>query len=293
VRNNSFQIRRLRQAGVKANLSVSLIDARPNDVIYRTFTIERFLQVLQERKLFLVKPNMWSDPFENILRNTDVPILRGFAITLDRHYDEFYGQCWCYGRENGATWRLYAPGAKRGVRARSSIGVLAGALCSAGAGVRANSLYIGKVKYLPVRRIQQLLSNPEISGDIQQKVLRAIFQGTDAFDRIPNPKGTVSALTLFVKRPEFSHEREVRIVYREHDRSRIVECVRAFSVDPNELVHSVLVDPRSSLDEFRRVARDFVEAGYRGAVRQSTLYRIPGFRLHWSQTGVRVTKKRG
>lgn len=288
MKSGVFNLRQYRPCEKPNDVGVTLVNvARVSTPVYRTFKVNHFLNVVRDRQLVLVKPKLWDDPFENILQSSEVPITNRFAITLHSHYDEFFGQCWSYGKENDATWRLYSPNPERGVRVGSTVGVLARSLCESGAGTGSNVWYIGQVMYLPPKKIGQMLMHPEIEREIHQKVLRAIFRGSDDFARIPLPQSTTSALTLFVKRPEFSYEREVRIIYREHDEHFRRDSVRRFPFDPNNTFHRVIVDPRLSRHEYDNVVRELTAAGYRGDIRQSSLYRVPRYKLDFTKNRVR------
>ncbi|MBN1299346.1 MAG: hypothetical protein JW997_06650, partial [Actinobacteria bacterium] len=87
--------------------------------VYRVFSIKRLLQIIKTSKNVLVKPELWDDPFENILAK-----LKGYAtkskmvLDLSSIFGIFYGQCWTLNvDESDALWRIYSL-KKDGVRVK-------------------------------------------------------------------------------------------------------------------------------------------------------------------------------
>lgn len=75
---------------------------------------------------------------------------------------------------------------------------------------------------------------------------------------------------LFIKRFEFEHEREVRVVFSSYkDKRDFVEI----DFDPHQVFREIVIDPRVSEDEFVEQRDNLIARGFDGAkIRKSTLY---------------------
>ena len=75
---------------------------------------------------------------------------------------------------------------------------------------------------------------------------------------------------LFVKRREFEHEKEVRVIMRSHKEEKdYIEI----DFDPHKVFREIVIDPRVSEDEFMRQRDDLITRGFdSNKIRKSTLY---------------------
>lgn len=244
----------------------NLIFLSENDLdknVYRIFSFERLEEIFRERKLTLVKPKLWDDPFENFILNSTgiLPDGREFHIGFRDH---FYGQCWSFTKESDAMWRIYSP-EKRGVKVKTTIRKLFTPLFRAGGehikmdGTIYNlSSFVGKVKYSGTKTLEDMLKDEErMSGKI--------------FDQ----SGWGQASSFFFKRIAFRHEREVRLIYNSHNNSE--SNVFKFDIDPVELFDEIVFDPRMSEELYSQQKRQVIDWGYNKRIIQSGLYKIKSF----------------
>jgi hypothetical protein len=229
--------------------------------IYRIFSIQRFLEMCATRQNALVRPALWDDPFENfVLRSTAV--LRSNDHLSIGFKDALYGQCWTFQRDSDAMWRIYSPD-KMGVRVRTTVSALYDALRRGCRQFADLSCFIGRVQYL---RQDKLLAMLNDSGLAQAGVL--------------DPTGRGQASTLLIKRKEFRHEQEVRLIYFNHDQGHTADLYR-HQIDPVDLIDEVAFDPRLSDELFKVFASHVVELGFeKRRVIRSPLYRLPALQLH-------------
>lgn len=228
------------------NLDDSLLDTP----IYRIMPIHRVLQSLEERQLILVKPKKWDDPFENALLASAFETADGETLTFSAK-DSVYGQCWTLHRETDAMWRIYSAN-KDGVRIASTPRKLLTALKKSSKRPPKISCFIGRVSYL---------SKPDLLkkfGDIN-------LLSTD---------GSGIAESLLYKRKEFTHEREIRLIYSGED-GKCHSDIYPFSVEPNEVFDRLTFDPRMDAELKNAYRLAFEEKGYQGRVTTSTLYKPP------------------
>ena len=230
-----------------------------NAPIFRIITKARLLDVLKRRELTLVRPAKWDDPFENFLLQCRVELAGGLTASLEGMREQLYGQCWTMLQESDAMWRIYAP-TKDGVKIRSTAGKLYDAIYDPRNDFAPLSYYLGKVEYYEEQDIIDLISDPKRSGAL-------VFDSSG--------KGQVHA--LLIKRLEFAHEEEVRLIYRSNV-SGGPDTV-SFSVDPNDLFEEMTIDPRLSDADAQLLTEELRRHGYSGPVAQSGLYRLPSLTI--------------
>jgi hypothetical protein len=86
--------------------------------------------------------------------------------------------------------------------------------------------------------------------------------------------------TLLIKRNEFIHENEVRIIYRGNEkRIDLNKSSYHYDVDPHYLIEEVLFDPRFKQNEFYEKENIIKKLGFKGKVEMSDLYEIPQLKL--------------
>jgi len=222
--------------------------------VYRFVSIERLLQLFENRQNVLVKPRLWDDPFENFILRSQVRLPIGKLATFGYH-DQFYGQCWTLHKSSDAMWRIYSP-VTGAVRIRSTVRRLAEGLGQSLGDKADAEAFIGRVQYLSSRRLIAYAKN----------VLRG--------DRIQSTR--TFAETLLVKRLAFKHEREVRLLRFQSCQDLVRDDVFAYSVDPHAFVGQIMIDPRlSKKDASNLMAKIIAKTGYRGEMKRSLLYATP------------------
>jgi hypothetical protein len=225
--------------------------------IYRVFALQRLLELIATQKNTLVSPSLWDDPFENfILKTVGESIGKEAAQTFK---NRFYGQCWSFHKDSDAMWRIYSPD-KTGVRVRTTVRRLFKSLADTCHGNSNLSCFIGKVQYLPQYQLVQML---EDSGIMNARVLKRSSREL--------------AATLLIKRKEFSHEREVRLIHFD-DREDGDEKIFQYEVNPFELFDEIAFDPRIS-DELLKVFSSHLQRlGFKATIDRSPLYQLPQLR---------------
>lgn len=222
--------------------------------IYRVFTIQRLLEIFQEKKLALVRPYKWDDPFENYIMNSTGELEDGQLFSIG-FKDHFYGQCWTMTRESDALWRIYAP-EKNGVRLTSTPRKLLSALFSFNQDrFKTLTCFIGKVEYHTTARLTQILLN--------------------ANALMTDQSGIGQARSLLLKRKPFKHENEVRLIF--NSLGKIKNDVYKFDINPFELFTDMVFDPRMDYLLFKVFKEHFRKLGFKHRIVKSVLYKIPKF----------------
>jgi hypothetical protein len=254
---------------------INLADVHSLDApIFRIYPIDRFEKLLQTHRDALVSPCKWDDKFENFaLAHTVVDMGNGEFASLEDEAAEWYAQCWSLYAETDGLWRAYCPSptANLGVQVRSTI-------CKVFANLKQFAMpaprlrcFVGKVEYWTEDKIEHYM---------RKHTFEEIALGAD---------GVEFARLLCVKRKAFAHEKEVRILYRDAPPSirRGFACaqkdcsksgVMELPIDPG-IFEEVVVDPRLSELEAGAALCRLQKAGWKGAMRQSSLYAKPKFTL--------------
>ncbi len=232
------------------NNYINLTDESLDIPIYRIMPIHRFLQLLEEKKLTLVKPRKWDDPFENALLNCVIETSDGQTGTVAAR-DSVYGQCWTFHSETDAMWRIYSHD-KNGVRVSTTPRKLLAALQKAEPTYHNLRCFLGKVSYLP----EDTLSEKLLSIDLF------------------NTNGSGIAESLLYKRVEFEHESEVRLIYSGDDNS-VDNDIFQFEINPVELLDTVLFDPRMEKNLRQAYTLAIEDKGCKAEIKISTLYDAP------------------
>jgi hypothetical protein len=82
------------------------------------------------------------------------------------------------------------------------------------------------------------------------------------------------AKTLCIKRPEFSHENEVRLLFNDAQKNKGKNRVASFSFDPDVIISEVALDPRLATSEFQQEKSRLINAGCKIPIIQSDLYQV-------------------
>jgi len=253
--------------------------------IYRIFPIDRFRQVMEGRKMALVKPASWEDRFENVLLKSKARINSKEIVDLCNLREKMYGQCWMLCSDSEAMWKLYSfpselprrwfhravykfnrflnglPHKQEGVKVRTTARKLFTGFFKDSEQFCDLCYFIGRVHYMPQPEVETLLRDKDV-------VTGLVLDGT----------GRGHARSLLFKRDSFSHEQEVRLIYAANDKSfDTTRPLYLCDVEPNALFDEVVLDPRLAKDERDDTISRVRSWGYRGPVNQSQLNVPPHF----------------
>lgn len=229
------------------NLNESELDQK----VYRVIPISYLEEMFKTKSNILVNPKKWDDPFENFILKSKVIFDTGEIGNIGFCHD-YYAQCWTLHKASDAMWRIYSP-KKDGIRIRTTIRKLAESLSENLNEWKNSQCFIGKVKYLPNKRLLQF-GNSILTG---------------------MPKPQMFAKTLLVKRPAFKHEKEIRLIYFDKDKS-VNSDLYSYQINPHELIEQIMIDPRLTKLEADKIKdRILKSTNFTGAIKRSLLYALP------------------
>ncbi len=236
------------------NNFLNLSEAELDKPIYRVFSKKRFDEVLTTKKLVLVWPSLWDDPFENYIMNSTGELKDGTPFQIEFR-KKIYGQCWTFKKESDAIWRIYAPD-KDGIKVQTTVRKLFNALYGKGDKFRDISCFIGRVEYKKKEALTDFLKDG--------KTISRLMTDTS---------GIGQATTLLFKRLAFSHEREVRLIYYSPEKLNTDKYY--LEIDPLDLFDQITIDPRNDYKDFRQWKKEYQDAGFNKKIIRSLLYKVP------------------
>ena len=216
---------------------------------YRIISINRFKQILRTEKFTFVNPNLWDDPYENVLLNQTFKTASGTVRSLHFWTQTLYGSCWTLNNNSDYAWRVYAP-KKDGIQVKVRISKIEEHFKYLIQDDQCDTFQIGKIDYVRWRKLKEKYERKRKLG---------------RFEILTN-------FSAFEKRFEYRHEKEIRILikYIKHD-SQLLEL----KIDPNFLFENIMVDPRIDYSKFLKIKSEIKKLGYKGRVYRSALYTPP------------------
>lgn len=233
----------------------NIINLDPQTEIYRIFSFDRFIEMIQSGRNTLVRPIMWDDTFENFLMGAR-GMYQGHPISFQPVRDSWYGQCWTIKEECDGMWRANTRDNSRAVKVKTTVGRLFESLYDFNNQFHNLSYFIGKVDYIPKADIQAFLSN---SLSMATQVLLHT-------SNIPQ------MLTLLTKREEFEYESELRLLYCDSNRGLGNQLVYQYDINPNQLFDEAILDPFTPDIYYPRLESIIRQAGFVNRVAKSDLY---------------------
>lgn len=211
--------------------------------LYKFYNIESLTPLLINNMLYIDRVNTWEDVYENFFLKAHFfsKSLNSYISTVDIA-GAVFGQSWTYASETDAMWRIYSHN-QTGVRIQTNAKKLFSAIfvddeCIA-------DTWLGKVEYNSVE-------------DINDFILRETNTDSTSIWRDLMP------YTQFLKRYEFNHEKEFRII-KMLDSSVAARANRykrlAFKVDIENFIERYVLDPRLDNKTFCKQKHQLVKLG--------------------------------
>lgn len=223
--------------------------------IYRIFSFKRFKELITEKQLVLVKPSMWDDPYENFILKTEVDCGNGEIASLEDLNRTWYGQCWTENNDTDAMWRIYSHD-KTGVRVKTTVRKLFSSVYDNTDTYAGLKYFIGKVEYKSKSEIINLMNSTTFTG------------------MTLGGQNNIFAEFLCIKRTEFNHENEVRIIVDDIGDKKGVDGLYKIDIEPNDLFDEICLDPRLSDLDVINLTAQIKSFGINTKIIQSELYKF-------------------
>ena len=207
--------------------------------LYRIINFQHAVQIFEKKELFFSHPSNWEDPYETRL------------IHKENH--KIFAQCWCSNGVSDAMWRIYSPN-HLGIRISTSTKKLRAALENGISGSE-RTIRMGDVSYMSQSGLN--IKSRKITEELKKDF--DVMKSTDL---------------LFMKRWPYEHESEYRVVVIDElpsDSSGVT-----ISINPYQLIDSILIDPRAPKELAEALIFYFKEKiGFKRKCEKSRLYKIP------------------
>lgn len=208
--------------------------------LYRIISFHHAVQIFENRELFFSHPSNWEDPYETRL--------------IHRENNKVFAQCWCSNGVSDAMWRIYSPN-HLGIRIGTSTKKLRRALENSIKG-DTQRLRMDDVSYVTQHSLN--IKSKDIIDEL--KINFDIEKSTDF---------------LFLKREAYEHESEYRVVVID-EQPPIGGNGLAISINPNQVIDSILIDPRAPKELADALIFYFKEKiGFKKKCQKSRLYKTP------------------
>lgn len=218
--------------------------------LYRILSFDYLVEWFETKKLPLLSPTLWEDPFEKALMKSVFPDDQ----QLEYQKGRMYGLCFSLDGISDALWRIYSP-SQHGVRIKTTADHLAQAM-SYSPELVAGKTYIGQVEYLGTNKLMA-----------HARGIRARLADTGDTSTV--------AETMLLKRQPFRHEREIRVIHLTGDSGPEQELLY-FEADPHTVIKSILLDPRAPDRRVRALTQHLKKlCGFPGRIAQSETYKVP------------------
>lgn len=243
----------------KPNCIINLKGIDLDTPIYRVYRFEYLMDIFYFNSDVLVKPEKWDDPFENLVFQQQAKLPNGESVSIEPIRNRFFGQCWTLNQEESdAQWRIYSSD-KKGVRVKSTLRKLFDNFYNSTNSFADVSFYIGKVLYKTASCIKEELESENFLSKI-----------------LSDYSGKSMVETLLIKRKEFEHENEVRLIYFSLDS---ISHNYSYPFNPNSVLEELLFDPRLDFEEFEMKKGKIKKIGCTIPIFKSELYQIPKLNL--------------
>lgn len=229
-----------------------LNDITDNLPIYKYMPLQFTLAMVQNNLLTINRISSWPDVYENYMLKQNYYLNDGTPIDVINQADGIYGQCWTYLTESDAMWRIYSQNMDT-IRIKTTVEKLYDALYQSDNNMA--DTYVGLVKY-------------ESQNDIDSNV-----QGLSPLDPGDFLKEVING--AFVKRQEFSHEREVRIVRMLDSQQTLLSGALLQFPIPADFIEEFCIDPRADANLVANLTNQLISVGVpANKICQSQLYRF-------------------
>lgn len=220
-------------------------------VMYKYIPLKFVLNMLETGKMRFDNIKKWEDVYENFVDKEEISLLNS---KRDKMFGRAcYGQSWTEQEESDAMWRIYSRGNHSSVRVMSVYPLIYNVFGDWSEKHKDNPIWptIDRVFYADEDEINKwLVSNTPMNHW--------------AFIEL-------QCESLFIKRSEFNHEKEVRVIFSTYNKEE-KEYIEV-DFDPNKVFREIVIDPRVSDEEFAQQRASLIERGYDGdKIRKSTLY---------------------
>jgi hypothetical protein len=222
--------------------------------VYKIIPLRRFQNILLSKTIGFVNPSLWDDPYENFLLNQTFKIEDGEEKSFKDLTNSLYGSCWTFNHNTDYGWKVYLKD-EIGVQIKTKVSRLYSHFSYLKKDTNVATFQIGKVSYMKWKALKDTYEKSQFN----------------AFMFLMNQSS-------FIKRYEYVHEKEVRILLRYDNHPN---NILTLDFDVNEISKTIMLDPRLSYSDYELERQKLLTLGYKGRIYRSTLYTPPKLNLDY------------
>ena len=202
--------------------------AEDDVVLYRYIPITELWKIFAKKKITLVNPTLWQDPFESPFFNAKL-VDKNKKEIPSPFKDRYFAMCFTINDTSESMWNAYASNGGKIVRIKTTVGKIK-QLVAFNKKLTQKKFYLGRVVYLNKEDIADLLKNNFLSKKA-----------------ISNIHNIDQAKTLLIKRYAYSYEKEIRLIFDSINEKTMKEKPKAIQLNvPKYFISEVLLDPKMS-----------------------------------------------
>ena len=203
-----------------------------NNKVYRIIQLDYFLSDWNKKKLTLVSPFYWNDPFEGVyLKTTFIEKAEKDStqkiIKFGDSFKNVFGQSWSFIKESNLMWDVYSVGNRMTLKVETTVSKLMTAL-------RLNhnrfdgEIYFGKIEYITREKYLMRIRciNPMKSIDQHNRDIYG---------------------TLFYKTIPYKDEREFRVLFSEKNLTSLQKTYE-LDFDWNKYIEKIELSPNINIE---------------------------------------------
>lgn len=228
--------------------------------IYKFMPLPFTLSMVRDNLLCLNRISSWQDVYENYMLKQNYFLADGTQIGVDHMTSGIYGQCWTDMPESDAMWRIYSPN-KRTIRIKTTVEKLFDTLYKSDGNMA--DTYVGRVNYLYQSDIDAAV---QLLSPLPQDVfIKEVVKGA------------------FVKRIEFHHEQEIRIIrILDSEQTALADPLLKFPI-PADFIEEFCIDPRADENVQDIISAQLQEVGVQpDLIVKSQLYHFNAHNIQFS-----------
>lgn len=222
-------------------------------VLLRFMSKKYFLSMINNSRNTLMHVSTWPDVYEGLIYKLKYFLKDNNgvyqSVFLNSLYNDFYGQCWSvvpYASE--VLWNARCR-KRDGVCIKTTVGKLADSIAAVMTSKRCGvACDLKSVKYRSSRGVRSFVNQM-----CNQQVANSLFSSFSKLKEL-----------FFVKRNEFSDEKEVRLLVSDPKQGSFSNgnLLISYSVDRTKFLEEVILDPRMGKSTVSKIKKAVVSAGW-------------------------------
>lgn len=248
--------------------------------LYKIIDIKNLQYILANNKLYVDKVSSWEDPYENFFLKANHQSPQ-YAFSAEHWSPYIFGQSWSLKPESDAMWRIYSKPGKDNEFVNSKNGWKENMGCFTGVRLKTTADRLLDACYVDDSSMALLWMGKVLYGSESE-----IYKLLQEYINVYSNMNEVFGLSYFLKRSEFDHEQEFRMVYSfsTEYRNEPQKCADriSFPINVPNFIDEFMLDPRIDGDSEEFLKKLLINMGVdQSKIVKSDLYSFKGMKFQW------------